>query len=256
LFILIFLRLGEKFIRFINLIFLRVTLPRPPEFREADKIKMLLWCARHCCLCGRNAGPDIEIAHIDRRSNNIDNGIPLCYDCHAKIGHYNREHPRGNKYKREELKARREQIYEEHTRYLIPPIHFFLNQNRADGRRHELPFVGFHLQHFGDSLPVQILVKAKIVLGGEDQGILDDPSGYYNGEVRWNINPRTNFWGGFGLPREIFDRINTEQLMIEIQITIIDQFDREHKMLPNCWTWVSDRTPPFWNLEPRSFTNW
>ena len=232
-------------------------MPHPPEFSETDKIKMLLWCARHCCLCGKNAGPDIEIAHLDKRSNNIDNGIPLCYDCHAKIGHYNSQHPRGNKYKSEELKARREQIYEEHTRHLIPPIHFSLNQTKADGQtRHNLPFVGFHLRHFGDALPVQIKVEAKIIVAGEELGIINDQSGYYTGAVKWNLNPRTFFWGGFNLPQEIVNRLPADQLRIEIRVTIIDQFDREHKMLPQCWTWVSNRTPPFWNLEPRSFTNW
>ena len=48
------------------------------EFREEDKIKMLLWCDRHCCLCRKNAGPDIEIAHIDiRGGNDIENASPL-----------------------------------------------------------------------------------------------------------------------------------------------------------------------------------
>jgi hypothetical protein len=137
-------------------------MPKPPQFREEDKIKMLLWCARYCCLCGRNAGPDIEIAHISKKDgNNIDNGIPLCYDCHAKIGHYNLQHPRGNKYKPEELKARREQVYEEHTRNLVPPLHFYLNQRKIDGTEHKLPFVGFHLQHLGDSLPVKSELKQK-----------------------------------------------------------------------------------------------
>jgi len=229
-------------------------MPRPPEFSEEDKIKMLLWCARHCCLCGKNAGPDIEIAHISNKAgNNIDNGIPLCYDCHAKIGHYNREHPRGNKYKVDELKARREQIYEEHTRHLVPPIHFFLTQTKVNNTQHEIPFIGFLLQHLGDSLPVKIRVEAKTILGEEDLGIVADPSGYYTGVVKWNINPRILFWGGFSIPRE---RFNQENLKVEVRITIIDQFDREHKLLPQCWRWVGTGNPPFWNLEPHSFSNW
>jgi hypothetical protein len=137
-------------------------MPKPPQFQEDDKIKMLLWCGRYCCLCGKNAGTDIEIAHISNKGgNNIDNGIPLCYDCHAKIGHYNREHPRGNKYKPEELKERREQIYEEHTRNLVPPIHFYLDQSKINNEQHQLPFVGFRLQHLSDSLPVRIKVDSK-----------------------------------------------------------------------------------------------
>jgi hypothetical protein len=130
---------------------------RPKEFKEEDKIKMLLWCDRHCCMCKKTCATDIEIAHIDRRGgNDIENGIPLCYDCHAKIGHYNREHPRGNKYKPDELKARREQIYEEYTRNLVPPIHFYLDQRKVDNTLHDLPFVGFRLQHVADSLPVRV----------------------------------------------------------------------------------------------------
>jgi hypothetical protein len=172
-------------------------MPRPPAFKEEDKIKMLLWCDRHCCLCKKACGTDIEIAHIDSRAgNDMDNGIPLCFNCHSEIGRYNREHPRGNKYKPEELKARREQVYEEYTRHLVPPIHFYLDQRRIDGSVHQLPFVGFRLQHLGDSLPVNIRVEAKIILGGRDLGLVNDPNGYYTGEVKWNINPRTLFWGG------------------------------------------------------------
>ena len=233
-------------------------MPRPPEFREEDKIKMLLWCARHCCLCGRNAGPDIEIAHISSKGgNDIDNGIPLCYDCHAKIGHYNREHPRGNKYKEEELKARREQVYEEHTRNLVPPIHFLLSQTRVDGTtQHQTPFIGFHPQHLGDSLPVNIKVEAKVIIGNDDLGIVSDASGYYTGATKWNINPRILFWGGFSIPSAYFERAEHEDLKIEVRVTIIDQFGREHRLLPQCWRWVRTGTPPFWNLEPRSFTTW
>lgn len=233
-------------------------MPRPPQFQEADKIRMLLWCTRHCCLCGKNAGPDIEIAHINNKAgNSIDNGIPLCYDCHAKIGHYNREHPRGNKYKDEELKARREQIYEEYTRHLVPPIHFFLNQTRVDGTtQHQTPFVGFHLHHLGDSLPVRVKVEAKVIIDEEDLGIVNDASGYYTGAVKWNINPRTLFWGGFSILPAYFERAEHEDLKIEVRITVIDQFEREHRLLPQCWRWVRDGTPPFWNLEPQSFSIW
>lgn len=226
---------------------------RKYDFDEEDKLKMLLWCARHCCLCGKNAGLDIEIAHIVKKSKEMDNGIPLCYECHAKVGHYNRNHPKGNKYRNKELKVRREQVYEEHTRHLIPPLHFYLNQNR-NGQQVPLPFVVFHLQHLGDSLPVQIRVEAKIIVGDENLGILDQ-SGYYNGEVKWNVNPRTVFWGGFGLPQNVVDRTPNEELKIEIGLTIIDQFQREHKLLPQCWRWVTNQTPHFWNLEPRSFSD-
>ena len=231
-------------------------MPKRLDFSQADKIKMLLWCARHCCLCGKNAGPDIEIAHIgSRRDNDIDNGIPLCYDCHAKIGHYNLEHPKGNKYKPEELKARREQVYEEHTTHLIPPIHFWLDQTKADGKSsHILPFVGFRIQHYGATLPARLRVEAKVLLGGRDLGLVNDPSGYYTGATIWNINPHIFFWGGFSISQEQFARSATEELKIEVRMTLLDQFERSHRLLPQCYRWV--REGNFWNLEPRSFAIW
>lgn len=120
------------------------------DFNEDVKMKALLWCNRHCCLCGRARGTDIEIAHIVPKNkggtDDIDNAIPLCYDCHSEIGKYNKEHPRGNKYRPEELKARREQIYEEQTRHLVPPVSYEVTQRLPDGHKRPFPDVGFHLR--------------------------------------------------------------------------------------------------------------
>ena len=65
---------------------------RKYDFNEEQKVKVLLWCARHCCLCGKHCGVAIEVAHIEKGSNDIDNAIPLCFQCHAEVGHYNRSH--------------------------------------------------------------------------------------------------------------------------------------------------------------------
>lgn len=132
-----------------------------PKFKEEDKIKCLLWCDRRCCLCRRNCGPDIEVAHISRKLrgeklNAIDNAIPLCYDCHAKVGHYNVEEPRGNKYTPSELKRRREQIYEEFTRHLVPPIDFRITQMLLGGGLRKFPDVGFEISNRGKGLPVRV----------------------------------------------------------------------------------------------------
>jgi hypothetical protein len=224
----------------------------PEQFSEADKTKVLLWCDRHCCLCGKACGTDIEVAHIDPEgSKDADNAIPLCYDCHAEIGRYNEEHPRGNKYKPEELKSRRDQIYEKYTRHLVPPIHFVLTQKRIGNQEnHKLPFVGFHLQHFGDSLPVNIRVEARLIVDGKDLGLVE--SEYYNGKTKWNINPRTLFWGGFGIPKKYTD--DPKDLKIEVRVTVIDQYEREHRLLPQCYRYIKEGD--FWNLEPRSFIKW
>jgi 5-methylcytosine-specific restriction endonuclease McrA len=98
----------------------------PPEI----KLKCLLWSDRHCCLCEKNCDTDIEIAHIIENDNvDMDNAIPLCFDCHSKIGKYNPKHPLGTKYKEAELKTRREQVYEKYTKHLVPPINIELIKN-------------------------------------------------------------------------------------------------------------------------------
>lgn len=65
------------------------------KFKEEDKIKRLLWCNRHCCLCGKSCGIYIEFAHLPgkNKSTDIDDGIPLCFDCHAEIEAYDSKHP-------------------------------------------------------------------------------------------------------------------------------------------------------------------
>jgi hypothetical protein len=79
------------------------------------KTAMFTRCNRRCCLCHKQCGLNIEAAHIVDEaaggSNDEDNGIPLCFDCHQEVGSYNDRHPRGNKFRPEELRARRDQVY-------------------------------------------------------------------------------------------------------------------------------------------------
>jgi hypothetical protein len=57
----------------------------------------------------------MEAAHIIDEaaggSNDEENGIPVCFDCHQEVGSYNDKHPRGNKIRPEELRARRDRVY-------------------------------------------------------------------------------------------------------------------------------------------------
>ena len=39
------------------------------------------------------------------------NCIPLCFDCHAEVGHYNAKHPKGTKFSGAELSAHRDRWY-------------------------------------------------------------------------------------------------------------------------------------------------
>lgn len=222
---------------------------RVAEFSADDKIKLLLWCDRHCCLCGKACGVDIEIAHIDEKGpGDPDNAIPLCYECHAKIGHYNRRHPRGNKYKPDELKARRDQIYEQYTRHLVPPIEYGTTQDLAGGGQRQLPQVGFNILHRGDSLPVQVRVHVNICLGERELGPPVD-SRLYNGTTPWNLNPLRGVRGWFAVPDVVMR--SDETLEVVVDMTVIDPYKRPHALLPVSWVFIRDQNVWFAHPAPR-----
>jgi hypothetical protein len=218
---------------------------REYEFSEEIKTRCLLWCTRHCCLCGRDCGVDIEVAHIDKHRKDQENAIPLCYDCHAKIGHYNHEHPRGNRYKAEELVPRREQIYEQYTRHLVPVIRATMIQDR------KLPAVGFSIANYGRFPPVTARVKATVFLGDRRIGIVQDVHHYYNGETPWHLNPGIEIHGNFTIPTECVS--SSETIRIQLDVKIIDAYEREHALLPFCYTHIRESAE--WFLEPTSFEN-
>ena len=83
-------------------------MPRQKFTRDVAN-RVLIRCRRHCCVCGKLCGVKIEIHHIDGHDDNSeDNALPVCFDCHAEIGSYNEEHPRGRKYHPSELRKLRE----------------------------------------------------------------------------------------------------------------------------------------------------
>ena len=198
---------------------------RKTDFSEGDKILVLLWCARHCCLCGRFAGLGIEVAHLDPVRSDIENAIPLCFDCHAAIGHYNARHPRGKKYSIPELRARRDQIYEEHTRHLVPPVRYQLFQGDA-----KLPNVGFEITNVGDTWPVRASVRVTLVQADRTLGV-PAGSGHYDGSFTWNLNPRQIVVGHFRVPDDVLQHPE-DPLRARVDITLIDIHQRKHAMLP------------------------
>jgi hypothetical protein len=217
------------------------------SFRESDKTKMLLWCDRHCCLCDKSCGIDIEFAHIHDKAtggeNTLDNAIPVCYDCHSKIGHYRKEHPKGNKFNKNELKTRREQIFEKYTRHLIPPLIHKISQ-ASDLQQYR--DVRFSLINQGNSLPVKALVALEIFVGQQSKGFASTENGLYCGNTFWNLNPLQGVEGHFPLSEEI---VNTDKsLEIKVNVKILDIFEREHHLLPVGW--VYDRKNNSWFFEP------
>ncbi len=195
---------------------------------------------------------NIEVAHIISAekpgAGDIDNAIPLCFDCHGEIGRYNADHPKGSKYKPEELKARRDQIYEIYTRHLVPPIYFNITQDlpntQPNTQKRILPDVGIFVGHHGTSLPVKVSVAVQVFLGNKDLGIVK--ANQYNGERLWNLNPLFGVNGHFPVPSEVVD--STEELEIRVSVTIIDQYERKHQLLPLARVYMRERNS--WYLEP------
>jgi hypothetical protein len=214
---------------------------RKYEFAEKDKIKALLWCGRHCCLCGKFAGVRIEIAHLDETKKDMDSIIPLCFDCHAAIGHYNPQHPLGQKYKLEELKATRDQFYEHYTSHLVSPVYYKLTQAGRD-----LPDVGFQITHCGERYPLRAKILITLRQGAKTFG---PPGGrHYDGTYYWNLNPHGHGVNGhFYLPPEAMED-RTKDTLARIDVKLYDIYDREHKLLPVGYVLASGMSD--WYYEP------
>jgi len=95
-------------------------------FKQSEVDKLLVNCNRRCCICHRFCGVKMETDHMKPESeggiDDIDNAIPLCFECHAEVHAYNDKHPRGRKYHEGELKMHKEQwlkICNEHPEVLV-----------------------------------------------------------------------------------------------------------------------------------------
>jgi hypothetical protein len=218
------------------------------KFSEDTRIKVLLWSDRHCCVCGKRCGLDIEVHHIDPKGgSDIDNAIPVCYTCHAHLGRYIDSQPRGTKYKFKETKKRRDQIYERYTSHLVPAL---LPQVLPA----QLPKVIFKIVPFGKFIPVQIKGIIHVFLDGEDLGPIEDSKPYYAGKILWNLNPGVGFIGNFTLPpKKGATYANGKDLQLELRMTVIDPYEREHILLPVCFTY--DWAQKSWFLEPTEFSH-
>lgn len=216
--------------------------PRRRDFADADKIKILLWCGRHCCLCNRLVGPGIEIAHLEKPDDNrIDNAIPLCFDCHASTGHYNDKHPRGRKYAVQELRARRDQIYEEHTRHLVSPVKYRIFQEL-----HERPEVDFDIRNMGETYPIRVRVRITLSQGKRSYGS-PRSLGHYDGRYLWNLNPHQGCHGHFRLPTNM--KRNEVPIRARVDVSILDIYEREHVLLPVGWVLPKYESAD-WYFEP------
>jgi hypothetical protein len=76
---------------------------------------VLVACGRICCICRKFCGVRIELHHIKPQhkggDDSLENCIPLCFDCHAEVEHYNTNHPRGRKFTPGELIKHRDKWF-------------------------------------------------------------------------------------------------------------------------------------------------
>jgi hypothetical protein len=56
-------------------------------------------------------------------------------------------------------------------------------------------------------------------------------TGHYNGRYIWNLNPGFSVHGHSGAPAEVLTN-TTQALRARIDVTLIDIYSREHRLLP------------------------
>jgi hypothetical protein len=69
------------------------------SFSNKIKEDISALAARHCCVCHKHKGNNLEVHHIKPKAqggkDTLENAILLCFDCHADAGHYFAGHPKG-----------------------------------------------------------------------------------------------------------------------------------------------------------------
>jgi hypothetical protein len=226
------------------------------DFKSAEKVERLIWCDRHCCLCEKKCGLDIELAHIDRNDDNrIENAIPVCYDCHAKMGMYNALHPRGTKLKPAEIRALRDQVYERYTSKYVAPIHYVITQELeplsgrppADPSR-QFPDVSLSVLNLSEHLGARLLVELVGYLNGRRTSLmLPDP--LYTGRKRWNLNPRRVMHGHFQIRnRRLVNLRTNDRFEVRMRMVQGDPVGRDHVLLEDGY--VYNQKTGYWYFEP------
>lgn len=81
-------------------------------FSDSIAREVLVRSRRCCCICHQFCGTKIELHHIvpveQGGDDSFENCIPVCFNCHAEIGHYNEKHPRGRRLAPQELRQHRD----------------------------------------------------------------------------------------------------------------------------------------------------
>lgn len=216
--------------------------------REEDRAKLLLWCARHCCFCGRECTTNIVIHHIDGdpSNNDLDNLMPVCFDCHGELERYNPEHPVGTRYRYLEIKKRREQIYELYTLPYLRKASITISKYIYGGKlERSLGDTSCTVKSLSDDIPIRLRLRIKAYHDNEKLALRRGD--LYSGSALWNLNPSQIVAGHFPLP--VSKDAEPFLYRVEVFWRIVDVLDREHRMLPFSYVWSEpDRD---WWFDPR-----
>lgn len=226
------------------------------DIPDSLRSTMLIWSKRHCGFCGKPCTTNVEIHHIDgdHTNNDPDNLIPVCFDCHGELPRYSERHPKGTKYRESEIRARRDQIYEMHTREYLRHVSFWVSKY-IDPRR--TPARAPEARNFGDTsvsvqshsadLPVRVRTRVSAFRGDQPLKLEAPEHSLYHGGDLWNLNPMQRVMGHLRLP--ITPRDDPFLFRLEFHWEIVDVVDREHPMLPFSFVW-SDPNGDWW-YDPR-----
>lgn len=84
------------------------------SFNAAEAEKLLVDCGRRCCICGRLHR--VQVHHIVPGDDDIENGIPLCPNCHDEVHDKYSPGRTTRSYKPTELKLHRKRTIEQVAR--------------------------------------------------------------------------------------------------------------------------------------------
>jgi len=231
---------------------------KPISVPEPTRAKLFLWCARHCCFCGKACTTNMEFHHIDGNSSNNaeDNLIPVCFDCHGELPRYNPKHPKGSKYRDLEIKKRRDQIYNWYTLPYLRQVEIKISKylhhvQDSTGQPKERPLgvISCTVRTLSQDIPIRL--RLRIEPYHDNQRLKVDLGDLYSGIALWNLNPSQIVFGNFKLP--ISAETKPFLFRAEIFWSIVDVLDREHEMLPFSYVW-SDLKGDWW-FDPRTIGN-
>lgn len=106
------------------------------------------------------------------------------------------------------------------------------------------------VEHVSDINPVKMIINTKPFVDDQSfEPLSARVRNYYNGGLTWTMNPRQVVKGSFPIKNEWLELQG--RFGVEFKISVIDVYERHHKKLPFCYTYVMNSNS--WNFEPTTY---